>query len=158
MLGLLMNRWVLGALAGLVMLGFSYWKGYTNGKDAVQKKWDAEKVVLEREAQAWKDKTREVERTMQGKIDKLNKDRVHETRVVNSRYNALIDSLRNRPEGRADEHQLPQGTDVAVGCTGAGLARPDAEFLAGYAADAARLQAAYNSCRQAYEVIQHGAQ
>jgi hypothetical protein len=40
-----------------------------------------------------------------------------------------------------------------VGCTGEGLARPDAEFLAGFAADAARLQAAYDSCRKAYEVV-----
>ena len=153
MLGFLMNRWVLGGLAGLLMLGFSYWKGYIHGSDAVQEKWDAEKVVLERQTQEWKDKVRETERVAQQQIDKLNKERLHENRIVSSRYNALIDSLRDRPEVRADEG-MPEGADITIGCTGAGLARADAQFLAGYAADAARLQAAYNSCRQAYEVIQ----
>lgn len=157
MLGFLMNRWVLGGLAGLVMLGFSYWKGYTHGKENVQEKWDAERVVLERQAQEWKDKVRETERTWQAKADQIQKEQSRATKNITTRYDALIDSLRNRPEPRADEG-MPEGADVTVGCTGAGLARADAEFLAGYAADAARLQTAYNSCRQAYEVIHNGAQ
>ena len=156
MLGFLMNRWVLGGLAGLVMLGFSYWKGYTAGKDNIQQKWDAEKVVLERQAQELKDKAREVERDMQTQINKAQKEKLNAVKTADAKYNALVDSLRNRPEVRANG--VPEGADNAVGCTGAGLARPDAEFLAGYAADAARLQAAYNSCRQAYEVIQNAAQ
>jgi len=151
-----MNRWVIGALTGLVMLGFSYWKGYTHGKDVVQKEWDAYKVVQEREVQAQADKSRQIERQMQAHADIIQKERIRETQIVNRRYNALIDSLRDRPEARQDS--VPASTDNAVGCTGEGLARPDAEFLAGYAADAARLQAQYNACREAYEVIQNAAQ
>jgi len=156
MLGLLVNRWVLGGLAGLIMLGFSYWKGYTHGKDVVQKEWDAYKVVQEREVQAQADKSRQIERQMQAHADIIQKERIRETQIVNRRYNALIDSVRDRPEARQDS--VPASTDNAVGCTGEGLARPDAEFLAGYAADAARLQAQYNACREAYEVIQNAAQ
>lgn len=158
MLGLLTggDKWLLGGLAGLAMLGFSYWKGYTYGKDVIQKKWDAEKVVLEREAQQLKDKVRETERNMQKEVNRIQKEHTHEKQIVNRRYSTLIDSLRDRPEARDDT--VPGDTGSAVGCTGAQLARPDAEFLAGYAADAERLQAAYNSCRQAYEVIQNAAQ
>jgi len=156
MLGLLTNRWVLGGLAGLVMLGFSYWKGYTSGKDVIQQKWDAEKVVLEREAQQLKDQVRETERSMQKEVNRIQKEKHDAVKAANSKYRTLVDSLRNRPEARATD-AMPSGAGDVVGCTGAQLARPDAEFLAGYAADAERLQAAYNSCRQAYEVIQHGA-
>lgn len=157
MLGFLMNRWVLGGLAGLVMLGFSFWKGYTSGKDNIQQKWDAEKVVWEREMQVQADKNRQIERKMQAKADSIHKERVRETQIVNRRYNALVDSLRKRPEARQDS--VPADSNNGVGCTGEGLARPDAEFLAGYAADAARLQAAYDSCKAAYEVIhEHGSQ
>ena len=154
MIGLLMNRWVLSGLAGLVMLGFSYWKGYTYGKENVQEKWDAEKVVQEREMLAKANEAIEKERQLQAKADKIQKERIRESQIVNRRYNALVDSLRDRPEARQDS--VPADSTNAVGCTGEGLAKPDAEFLAGYAADAARLQAQYNACRKAYEVIQHG--
>lgn len=157
MLGLLMNRWVLGGLAGLVMLGFSYWKGYTYGKENVQEKWDAEKVVQEREMLAKANEAIEKERRMQAKADKIQKERIRESQIVNRRYNALVDSLRDRPEGRASDHQLPDNSGDVLGCTGKGLAKPDAEFLAGYAADAARLQAQYNACKAGYEALRNGA-
>jgi hypothetical protein len=157
MFGFLVNKWVLGGLAGLLMLGFVYWKGYSHGKEVVQKEWNAQKVEDERIAQEWKDKVRETEHTWQAKADQIQKDQSRATKNITARYNALIDSLRDRPETRADGG-MPEGADVTIGCTGEGLAKPDAEFLAGYAADAARLQAAYNSCQQAYEVIQNGAQ
>lgn len=156
MLGLLMNRWVLGGLAGLVMLGFSYWKGYTYGKENVQEKWDAEKVVQEREMLAKANEAIEKERRMQAKADKIQKERIRESQIVNRRYNALVDSLRDRPEGRASKHQLPDNSGDILGCTGEGLAKPDAEFLAGYAADAARLQAQYNACKAGYEALRNG--
>jgi hypothetical protein len=152
MLGLLMNRWVLGGLAGLIMLGLSFWKGYVYGQNNVQQKWNAEKVVLEREAQELKDQAREAERNMQKEVNRIQRERHHAVKAADTKYNALINSLRDRSEDRDFNAMSDSSGDVA-GCTGAGLARPDAEFLAGFAADAERLQAAYNSCRQAYEVI-----
>ncbi len=156
MLGLLMNRWVLGGLAGLVMLGFSYWKGYTSGKDVIQQKWDATNVQMQAEIQKIASEAMQAERSMQKEVNRIQKEKHDAVKVANTKYSALIDSLRQRPETRTTEHELPGGAGSDIGCTGAQLARPDAEFLAGYAADAERLQAAYNSCRQAYEVIQHG--
>jgi len=153
-LGFLTNRYVLGGLAGLVMLGFVYFKGINHGKEVVQQKWDAYKVEQEREVQLLKDQARETEQAFQNKINKIQKEKVNANQIATTRYNALIDSLRSRPETRQDP--VPSDSGSSVGCTGAGLARGDAEFLAGYAADAARLQAAYESCRQAYEVIRNG--
>jgi len=51
---------------------------------------------------------------------------------------------------------VPADSTNAVGCTGEGLAKPDAEFLAGYAADAAQLQAQYNACKAGYEALRNG--
>jgi hypothetical protein len=136
------------------MLGFVYFKGINHGKEVVQQKWDAYKVEQEREVQLLKDQARETEQAFQNKINKIQKEKVNANQIATTRYNALIDSLRSRPETRQDP--VPSDSGSSVGCTGAGLARGDAEFLAGYAADAARLQAAYESCRQAYEVIQNG--
>ena len=155
MLGLLINRWTITAITGLLLLGFVYFKAYTHGKRVVQKEWYAQKVELERQDQEWKDKARETERALQDKVNKAQKEKLNAVKTANAKYAALVNSLRDRPEGRADEQKLSDDSGNVVGCTGAGLARPDAEFLAGYSADAARLQAAYNSCRQAYEVIEN---
>jgi hypothetical protein len=65
----------------------------------------------------------------------------------------MVGSLRERPEGRVQSCPVYTDTGAPAGCTGAGLARPDAEFLAGYAADAARLEATLEQCRAAYEAV-----
>jgi hypothetical protein len=151
MLGFLMNRWVLGGMAGLVMLGFVYFKGVNHGKHVIQQEWDAYKIEIQKEVQKRAEEARRVELDMQAQINKIQKEKVNANQTANTRYNALIDSLRKRPEARQDP--VPSDSGSGVGCTGEGLARGDAEFLAGYAADAARLQASYDACRQAYEVI-----
>ena len=157
MLGLLVNRWVLGGVAGLLMLGFSYWKGYTHGKEVVQEDWDAAKVVQEREALAKASEAIEKERQLQARADKIQREKHNAVKAADSKYAALIDSLRNRAETRSNDPVSDSAGDV-VGCTGAGLARPDAEFLAGFAADAARLQAQYNACKAGYEALRNGPQ
>jgi hypothetical protein len=75
------------------------------------------------------------------------------TRLAND-YAAVIDSLHDRAEARSDGPSgLPDAPDSGVGCTGAGLSRPDASFLAGFAADAARTQAALQACQRAYDEV-----
>jgi len=158
MLGFLTNRWVIGSLAGLLMLGFAYWKGYESGQKSIQEKWDAYIVQQERQAQIRAEEARQIERGLQAQIDKIQKEKRSVSKIADSRYNALVNSLRQRPEEREPASGLSQGPGDVVGCTGEGLARPDAEFLAGYAADAERLQAAYNACRKAYEVVSNPTQ
>jgi hypothetical protein len=155
MLGLLMNKWVTGGLVGLLLLGFSFWKGYIYGSNSVHKQWDAAKVVQEREMLAMASKAIEKERELQTKADKIQREKHNAVKAADSKYAALIDSLRHRAETRSDD-PMPDSTGDATGCTGAGLARPDAEFLAGFAADAARLQASYNACKAGYESVKNG--
>lgn len=154
MFGFLTNRWAIIAVSSFVFAGLLFWKGVQHGKEVVQKQWDADKVVQERALQAAAAKTIEVERDLQAKADKNLKERLSEFQTISVRYHALLNSLHNRPEARA-ETGMPENAGDVVGCTGEGLAKPDAEFLAGYAADAARLQAAYDSCRQAYEEVKN---
>lgn len=154
MLGFLTNRWVIIAVSSFVFASLLFWKGVQHGKKIVQTEWDAEKIVWQQQMQAAAAKTIEVERDLQDKADKNLKERLSEFQTISVRYHALLNSLHNRPEARA-ETGMPEDAGDAVGCTGEGLARPDAEFLAGYAADAARLQAAYDSCRQAYEEVKN---
>lgn len=153
MLGLLVNRWVVGALTGLIMLGFAYWKGYVNGQNNIQQKFDAYVVAQEREAQIKAEEARQTERDLQARINKIQKEKRDVSKIADTKYHALVDSLRQRPQERDTSDGVSGSAGNVVGCTGEGLARPDAEFLAGFAADAARLQAAYDSCRKAYEVV-----
>lgn len=75
----------------------------------------------------------------------------HEKNRIAADLRVALDGLRNRPERPASSGgAVPEGASDGVGCTGAGLARPDAEFLVGYAADAAGLQSALAACQSAY--------
>lgn len=57
----------------------------------------------------------------------------------------------DRPEPAAPGGGVSEAAPACTGQTGPSLARPDAEFLVRYAADAERLSAALNQCEAAYE-------
>ena len=80
-------------------------------------------------------------------LSNLRRTKDAEIKNINGRLAAALDGLRDRPE-RID---LSKNTGSCNGSTGAQLARGDAEFLARYAADAARLQSSYKTCVGAYE-------
>lgn len=88
--------------------------------------------------------------------DLLKLESQRETRRITARYERELDGLRNRPEARAgsDTGGVPEGAAPGVGCTGEGLARRDAEFLTGYARDAARLQLALDQCEAQYGKVE----
>ena len=93
------------------------------------------------------------EAALKALIDKQRKDHQREaTRLAND-YAAVVVSLQDRAETRAVAGGVPEGAVAGVGCTGQGLARPDAEFLAGYARDAGRLQLALQACQAAYDAV-----
>lgn len=71
---------------------------------------------------------------------------------IDRRLNAALGELRKRPD-RPAPGALPRDTATCPGATGAELAGGDAEFLAGFAADAARLQAAVETCKARYESL-----
>jgi hypothetical protein len=99
-------------------------------------------------------KARQTEQALQKLVDQLRGAHQNEVNRIVSRYNADLERLRNRPEARSESPSgLPEGAASGVGCTGAGLSKPDAEFLSWYSASAARTQAALDACVHAYEQV-----
>jgi hypothetical protein len=84
------------------------------------------------------------------KAIKQEKDR--EIADIASARDALLEQLRERP--RRIVPAAAQGSAAPVEGTGLGLSRDDAEFLARYAADAARLQSDYNACVRTYSAVE----
>lgn len=140
-------------LAALVFVSWKiYNAGYKTGKAEVQQAWDAEKIRLTNEYADAQTRAREKERALQARVDNIRKERAREIADITRRHDVIVAGLRDRAAERAATPSgVPESTSAGVGCTGAGLARPDAEFLAGYAADAARLQSAFSACQTAYD-------
>lgn len=117
--------------------------GYINGREHVQAEWDSEKAVT---VTAQHDK----EAALQANMDKLREDKNRETAKLRNTVAALTDSLRNRPERPAVPSSTSAG-DGATGCTGAGLYKPDGEFLVGESARADQIRLALITCQKAYQ-------
>lgn len=98
---------------------------------------------------------REKERSYQVSLAQAQEKRNVEVARINSNHAAVVDSLRKRPERIVTVTRSEvSGTPAAcTGTTGAELARGDAEFLAGYSADAAKLETALNQCEAAYNAL-----
>lgn len=139
-------RPVLISCLGLTLFAF----GHNKGAASVQAKWDTDKLAQATERADDLAKALQVQQSLQSLIDQAKKDRRDESTRIDRLYAAAVDSMRDRPEARASAG-VPAPTESGAGCTGAGLARPDAGFLAGYAADAARVQAALHECRAGYQ-------
>lgn len=145
------------AIATAVLLtatsfGWGYIVGNGHGKDKVQAAWDKQRAAMAEAAARQQTEARKREQELQARADQIRQEKAREVTALTRRHAAIVDSLRNRPEARAtDSAGVPQAASDGVGCTGQGLARPDAQFLAGFAADAARLQAAFDQCRAGYQ-------
>lgn len=130
-----------------------YWRGHNAGQAKVQSAWDRERAQLAEEHAKAMAAAREKEQALQAGADQLREESNAKLKEVNARATALADSLRKRPERTAQSGAVSGATGACAGATGATLARPDAEFLAGYAADAARLQAALDQCVRQYQSL-----
>ena len=118
----------------------------------IQTRWDAERAIQMAQHAEEQMKARQKEQSLQAAINRIRQEKKHEAVRLAADYAAVIDSLHNRPEARASGG-VPESPDAGTGCTGQGLARPDAVFLSGFAADAARLQLALNACQTAYDQV-----
>jgi hypothetical protein len=143
-------------LTPILLVGFA-WFGYSRGTQygmsVVQNQWNQERAIqLAAQAEA-EMKARQTEQALQAAINRIKQEKTREaTRLAND-YAAVLHSLHDRAEDRAGVGGVPEGATPGAGCTGQGLARPDATFLAGYGADAARLQLALNACQAAYDSV-----
>jgi hypothetical protein len=107
--------------------------------DYDKKRADAEQEARSKE-QHWQDNAAQIMRDKDAKIT-----------AINRKLNTTLAGLRTRPERPSGE--MPQAPSTCFGLSGAELAIRDGEFLAGYAADAARLQAALNQCEAVYNAV-----
>jgi hypothetical protein len=87
---------------------------------------------------------------LQANADKLQEAQNAKTETDRLRIAALTASLRNRTARPAT---MPADTSTAKNCTGPGLYRDDAEFLAWYAAEATRTARALERCKAQYNEV-----
>ena len=144
---------IAGSVVAVVLAyGVGHWQGDDAGQAKVQAKWDQERAKLAEEYAANVTAMREKEQAMQGNADKLRQEKDRELKKVADTNKLLLDSLRHRPE-RPSGSGVSETASACSGSSGAQLARGDGEFLAGYAADAEKLQIALNQCIKQYESV-----
>lgn len=98
---------------------------------------------------------REIEAQAVRSLAQAQEKRNAEVARINRNHAAVVDGLRKRPERvvTVTRSEVSSAPSACAGTTGAELARGDAEFLAGYSADAAKLEAALNQCEAAYNAL-----
>ena len=145
---------VAGAVIAVALAGAGgYVKGTAHGKAEVQSAWDQERAKQSEEYAKAQAAAREKEQALQAQADQLRKESYEQIRDINARSDKLINSLRQRPERPTQTSAVSGATQSCGGASGAELASRDAIFLAGYSADAARLQAALDTCVKQYEAL-----
>ena len=150
-----MSRTWLAAVAIVVVLALFVLSTYSYraGKAAVQQEWDKEKAAIAQAHMEEMQRARQREAELQATIDKQTEAYKNDLANITADYQRIVVWLRDRPAARAGAGGVPQGATAGVGCTGAGLSRGDAEFLARYAADAARTREALDQCVRQYDEV-----
>ena len=149
-----LSRVAVMALACALAAVVAYRHGHSVGAAKVTAQWEVERAVLNQKIAEETQRVIETERKLRAQIDANRRGYEREKARIAANYNAAIDSLRDRPTARAGDAGVPEGTSAGVGCTGAGLSGPDAEFLVWYASEAARAQAALEACVAAYKRVE----
>ena len=135
----------------LVTLGVTLVIGFTagwtiNGWRLHSKIAALEASYAQAVAEAYK-RTQEAQNRLSTQSEASRKAHQNEIKSIRSQYERTINSLRDRPDRRAD---LPAVAASCAGVSGKELSSRDGEFLAGFAADAAQLQSALKQCETQY--------
>ncbi len=148
---------IAGAVIAVAVAGAGgYVKGSAAGKAEVQAQWDQEKAKLALEYAAAQAAAREKEQALQAQADQLREDANARIKDIDSRANKLVDSLRQRPDRTTTTAgAVSNPSQSCSGASGAELDRRNGEFLAWYAADAARLASALDTCLKQYEAVRN---
>lgn len=132
----LLNPKIWIAIALAAALAFSHFFVYRAGKAQVRTAWDEQKLVDLAAARA-------KEQEWQAAADAQQKAKDEQISKINRRLVAALGELRNRPERPA---VVPENSGTCRSGTGAGLYRPDGEFLARLAARADAIAAERDAC------------
>lgn len=143
------------AIFVLAAVGTYYWH-----EGVVQEAKDQIRIELSQEAKRQIDqltiKSLRVESELKDQIRKVEDDKQIQKAIDADRINSLVASLRNRPERRTSEDNLPGDScdcESKVGATGLQLSRPDSEFLARSFGLATELQTELKSCYRQYDEV-----
>ena len=142
-------------LAVVFAYGAGHWQGDDAGQAKVQAQWDKEKAKQMAEYAENMRLAREKEQALQQGANQLREEKDRELKKIADTNRILLGSLRNRPERPAEGSAVSGSSGACSAATGAQLAKGDAEFLAGYSADAASLKAALDQCVKQYESLRH---
>ena len=140
-------------LAVVFAYGAGHWQGDDAGQAKFQAQWDREKAKQMAEYAENMRLAREKEQALQQGANNLREEKDRELKKVADTNRILLGSLRNRPERPAEGSAMSSTAATCSAATGAQLAKGDAEFLAGYSADAASLKAALDQCVKQYESL-----
>ena len=143
----------LAALSIAAALAYAGWtiQGWRAGKAAAEQQ--LAEAIAQRDAQAT---ARRIQAQLAARNMRIADAKAAENRSIDARLAAAVAGLRDRPSRTADLPGAP-----AFDCQGAdgrGLSRDDATFLAGYAAAAARQQAALRACYAESEPVKGAAE
>lgn len=144
------------ALLAALAWAYHLWADHQRetGRDEVRTEWAAERLETAKQTLRLIEANTRKSFDLQATADK-------ERKVLNAKLHSVdlelaesLQRLRNRPERPAASNtDVPTNTSPGRSgpeggsCTGAGLYGGDGRFLAGFAADAKRLQAALRTCR-----------
>jgi preprotein translocase subunit SecF len=144
------------AVVAMVVFGIAFYTGYEYGSNKQIAYWTQQKSIIEEEHNAALEKSRKAEQTAQTIANQVTQERTDAYSAINRLSSTIASSLRNRQERvitTAETSRVPENTCACGPATGAELARGDAEFLAGYATDAAKTRAELDSCQKQYNEV-----
>lgn len=149
-------RLALFGVAALVVVGTVWWgvhsireAGYESGKEEVQGKWDEDVRQRTEAFAALTTSYRLREQQMNADQAAARQEKERDKASIGAAQRRIAYLLRNRPQRPADMSSSAAAVAADQGgpqCTGAGLFRPDAEFLAGQAARADETRIALKEC------------
>jgi len=155
-----LTRNIIVVVVLLVSAGIISTKLYVEGKRVgiaeTTLAWQKDKKRLANEYIKSIEEAREKEQQLQHQANTMRLEHQREIEAIRRTHATVVASLQQRPQTRASETSpicVTGNTAAGVGSTGKELARPDAEFLIGYAAEVEMLQKAYNECRQKYNAL-----
>jgi hypothetical protein len=123
------------------------------GRTEVQLKWDASVSQQRAQALVQAAEDQRIENRRQSMATEIQQRKDNEFNTINARLAAALERLQQRPDRPAPGSAPTSGPAVAQGCTGAGLYRPDGQFLAGEAAAATRIGAERDYCYARYNTL-----
>lgn len=142
------------ALAAVAIAAGSYVKGHNDGYQSLKADWDDQQVRQQAEyAERWRLQAEDL-KALAAEKQKEQVTYEQNLRAVSVQRDALLASVRNRPE-RAAVPASGAAAEACTGATGRELSRPDAEFLARLAGRADDLREALRRC-QGGDVAEEG--